>query len=145
MNPWLKIAGLSHVQRQAYQNKKLEQFINTHLYPFSPYYQNLFHKHKINPKHIRSVQDLKNIPFTSKLEFLDQEGENERFKEFILHPDKAKIRTHWPINKLAALTFTKVVRGSKHLEEKLAQEYKSVFMTFTTGTTNNPIPFVSVQ
>jgi len=142
MNPWLKIAGLSHVQRQAYQNKKLEQFINTHLYPFSPYYQNLFHKHKINPKHIRSVQDLKNIPFTSKLEFLDQEGENERFKEFILHPDKAKIRTHWPINKLAALTFTKVVRGSKHLEEKLAQEYKSVFMTFTTGTTNNPIPFM---
>ena len=142
MDPWGKVAHLPRQKIQELQNQKLHHFINRYLYPFSPYYRRLFDQNKIDPKDIRSVADLHRIPFTSKTDFLSVPQDGDRFKEFILQPDKEKIRAAWPPLKLASLALTAALRGQTAVEDKLMAEFKPSFMTFTTGTTNRPVPFM---
>ncbi len=142
MDPWGPVARLPRRKIQELQNRKLHHFINRYLYPFSPYYRRLFDQNKINPKDIRTVGDLHRIPFTSKADFLAIPRDGDRFREFILQPDKEKIRAAWPPAKLAALALTAALRGKTAVEDQLAAEFKPAFMTFTTGTTNQPVPFL---
>lgn len=142
MDPWGPLAHLPHQKIQELQNQKLRHFVNRYLYPFSPYYRRLFDQNKIAPKDIRTVADLHRIPFTSKKEFLVVPQDGDRFKEFILQPDKEKIRAAWPPVKLASLALTAALRGQAAVEDKLMAEFKPSFMTFTTGTTNRPVPFM---
>ena len=140
MDPWGTVARLPRQKIQELQNQKLRHFVNRYLYPFSPCYRRLFDQSKINPKDIRTVADLRRVPFTSKTDFLARDG--DRFKEFILQPDKEKIRAAWPPVKLASLALTAALRGQVAVEDKLMAEFKPSFMTFTTGTTNRPVPFM---
>ena len=142
MDPWSPLAHLPRQKIQTLQNQRLYYFINRYLYPFSPYYRRLFDQSKINPKDIRTVADLHRIPFTSKTDFLAILQDGDRFKEFILQPDKEKIRAAWPPVKLASLALTAALRGHTAVEDKLMAEFKPTFMTFTTGTTNRPVPFM---
>ena len=142
MDPWGPLAHLPRQKIQELQNQKLRHFINRYLYPFSPYYHRLFDQNKINPKGIRTVADLRRVPFTSKIDFIASPPDGERFREFILQPDKEKIRAAWPPGKLAALALTAALRGQSAVEDKLMAEFKPSFMTFTTGTTNRPVPFM---
>ncbi len=142
MDPWGPVARLPRQKIQELQNQKLRHFINRYLYPFSPYYRRLFDQNKINPRDIRTVTDLHRIPFTSKKEFLVVPQDGDRFREFILQPDKKKIRAAWPPAKLAELALTAALRGKTTVEDQLAAEFKPAFMTFTTGTTNQPLPFL---
>ena len=119
MDPWGQLAHLSKQELQELQNSKLHTFINTHLYPFSPYYQKLFDQQKINPKNIKTVADLKHLPFTSKLNFIDPNNPDE-YRNFILQPDKVKIRKYWPPPKLLSLAVESAVRGKTAIEEKLS-------------------------
>lgn len=142
MNPWDPVARLPRRKIQELQNQKLHHFINRYLYPFSPYYRRLFDQNKINPRDIRTVADLRRVPFTSKTNFLDVPEDGDRFREFILQPDKEKIRAAWPPVKLASLALTAALRGQTAVEDNLMAEFKPAFMTFTTGTTNRPVPFL---
>ncbi len=150
MDPWATIGQLSREESRALQNKKLYSFINTYLYPFSPYYQRLLDQNHINPKNIRSIEDLAQIPLTSKKDLLDPPpltpptggGEVGKFKDFILQPDEAKIKKSWPLNKLLSLAIKKTFRGAEYVKDQLENEFRPVFMTFTTGTTNQPMPFL---
>jgi len=142
MNPWSNLSGLSKEALCQLQNKKLHQFFSTQLYPFSPHYQALFQEHNINPKKIRTIADLACVPLTSKLDFIDTEKQTERFQDFVLQPDQEKIRASWPASKLIPLALTKMFRGQSYVEHQLTHEYQPVFMTFTTGTTNKPVPFL---
>ena len=142
MDPWGPVAHLPRQKIQELQNRKLHHFINRYLYPFSPYYRRLFDQNTINPEDIRTVADLHRIPFTSKTDFLAVPQDGDRFREFILQPDKEKIRVAWPPLKLASLALTAALRGQTAVEDKLMAEFKPSFMTFTTGTTNRPVPFM---
>lgn len=142
MDPWRPLAHLNKEDLRKLQNQKLHCFLNTYLYPFSPYYRKVFDQNKINPRLIRTIEDLPKIPFISKRDFIHIPQDEERFKAFILQPDKAKIRAHWPAAKLMALVCTSIVSGRQAVEEKLIREFKPIFMTFTTGTTNRPVPFL---
>lgn len=142
MDPWGPVARLPRKKIQELQNQKLHHFTNRYLYPFSPYYRRLFDQNKITPGDIRTVADLRRIPFTSKKEFLVVPQDGDRFREFILQPDKEKIRAAWPPAKLAELALTAALRGKTAVEDQLAAEFKPAFMTFTTGTTNQPVPFL---
>lgn len=142
MNPWGKIAHLSREEIREYQNKKLSSFIRSYVYPFSPHYQKLFDQHKIDPKTIRTVDDLKRIPFTSKQDLHATSDQPEKFRDFILQPDKDKIRKHWPAPKSGLLALNSLLRGKEYVQDQLAREFRPSFMTFTTGTTGNPISFL---
>ncbi len=142
MDPWGKIARSSIDEIKSLQNQKLHQFINSYVYPFSPLYKRVFDEAKVNPKHIKTVDDLKHIPFSSKLNFIDNETAKERFKDFILQPTKEKIKEYWPFQKQIPLGLTSVLRGSEYVMDQFNQEFRPVFMTFTTGTTSKPVPFL---
>lgn len=142
LNPWSPIEGMSQSELRSIQNKKLHNFINYHVYPFSPYYKKLFDEHKIDPRKIKTVDDLKHIPFTSKEDFASSKENPNAFREFILQPDQEKIKKAWPMSKLLGLKAQSLFEGKTSVKQKLAYDYRPVFMTFTTGTTSNPTPFV---
>ncbi|MFA5088683.1 MAG: AMP-binding protein [Candidatus Omnitrophota bacterium] len=141
MNPWGTIGHLSRKEIRALQNKKLRHFVNTQLYPFSAYYRNLFDHHGISPRSIRSVEDLKNIPLTSKTDFVDLEKKVERYRNFILQPDESRIRQYWPAGKKFRLALGKILRGSGYIRKRLSAEYRPIFVTLTTGTTQFPLSY----
>ncbi len=141
-DPWRNISQLSHEEILRIQNNKLYSFINQQLYPFSPYYRNLFDYHKINPRKIKSMHDLRCVPFISKSDFIPSPTQPEKFKDFILQPDQETIRKYWPKDKVAQLALRSILKGPERMREALGQEYRPVFMTFTTGTTNTPVSFL---
>jgi phenylacetate-coenzyme A ligase PaaK-like adenylate-forming protein len=142
MDPWGSLARLSPAEMRALQNAKLRRFINHYIYPFSPHYRKLFDDHKIDPKSIRTVDDLRRIPFTSKLDLIDDSSGTPRYRDYILQPDKEKIKKSWPAGKLIGLAACSAFRGKEYVESTLSHEFRPVFMTFTTGTTNKPVPFI---
>src|SRR5665213_677559 len=140
MSSWRGITSLTYSQIKDLQNQRLHTFINTHVYPFSPYYRKLFDDKKINPRHIRTKEDLKHIPYISKSDLIDKDNP-QKFKDFILQPDKEKISRYWPKSRVLAIAAKSLLHG-RCIEDDLAKEYRPIFMTFTTGTTNSPVPFM---
>lgn len=132
--PWEELKDL--------RDKKLHFFITRHLYPFSPYYRRLFDENKINPNDIKTVSDLKRIPFTSKKDFLFGEDPAKRNLEFILRPDEKLIKKYLPKAELMNFFRTTIFRGKKYLKNRLEKEYRPIFLTATAGTTNRPISFL---
>lgn len=130
--PWKELRRL--------QDKKLRDFIIRQLYPFSPYYRRLFDRNKIKPDDIRTVEDLKRIPFTSKADFLGapEEDITDRSREFFLRPTEESIKKYLPKVKLVKL----FIKGKERGKECLESEYRPVFLTATAGTTNKPISFI---
>ena len=55
---WKTLSYLSTRKIKSLQNKKLKYFIQ-HKIPFSPYYNKLFNKNKINFSDIKTIEDLK--------------------------------------------------------------------------------------
>lgn len=145
MDPWGNIARLSKKEIRDLQSKKLASFINTCLYPFSPHYRKLFDQHAIDPKSIRTIDDLKKIPFTSKHDFFGPDENPEKFRDFILQPSEATIKKFWPALKYARLALTSMIKGKEYVQDQLAKEFRPSFMTFTTGTTNKPISYLYTQ
>jgi len=145
MDPFAVKSRLTKPQLREFQNRKLHKFITEQIYPFSRHYQHLFNQNKIDPKKIKTIEDLQRIPFTSKADLIPVGQDSERFRDFILQPDKDKIRRHWPLDRLFKLMASSMVRGPEYAFQKIRQEYKPVFITFTTGTTARPVPFVYSQ
>lgn len=137
MNPWANLCNLSKNEVRDLQNNKLNHFLNKYLYPFSSHYRKVFDDNKIDPRTIRTVDDLKRIPFTSKLNF-----GNDQYKDFIIKPDESTIKQFWPKTDLLKLAVKKLMAGKEALDDQMNKEFRPVFMTFTTGTTSTPVPFV---
>lgn len=144
MDPWRDISKLSRADLRTLQNRKLRQFITRQLYPFSPHYQQLFKANKIDPSSIQTVDDLRRIPFTSKKDFIAVDNPR-KFVDFILAPDAGKIRAHWPLPELLKLKILALLKGRGVVQEKFDRQYRPVFITFTTGTTQKPLSYLYSQ
>lgn len=142
MDNWNKISSLSRQELRELQNRKLRYFISRQLYPFSPHYQKLFLRHKISPFSIRTVEDLKIIPFTKKEDLFPTQGNPQAFLDFILKPDESLIRKHWPKSKMFCLALLRALKGKGYISKRLEKEYRPIFLTATTGTTNQPVSFL---
>lgn len=138
---WKKLNTLSKKELKELQNKKLHKFISEQLYPFSPYYKRLFDKHNIKPEKIKTVEDLRFIPFTSKQDFLPTKENPRTSRDFILQPNEELIKKYSPKSKLLKLAALKIVKGSNYVKKLIGDEYHPLFLTLTTGTTNQPISF----
>lgn len=126
------------------QDRKLRYFITHNLYPFSPYYHELFDKNKIKPSDIKCVQDLRKIPFTSKKDMTNILKKNTPQSKlaFILKPSKELIKKFSPKDEILKLFFLGLLRGKEYVADLLDREYRPIFLTTTAGTTNMPIPFL---
>ena len=145
MDPWSPIAHSSKKEIRNIQNKKLQSFINNYVYPFSPYYRKLFDQNNIDPKSVKTVDDLKRLPFTLKRDFVASDDHPEKFKDFILQPDQDKIRKYWSAKKLACMALSSAIKGKQYIKDQLIKEFRPSFMTFTTGTTCQPISYLYSQ
>lgn len=143
MNPWQGIGQLSKQEIQTLQNKKLADFIRHYIYPFSPRYRKIFDSLNLKPEDIKTVQDLQRLPFTSKRDFANDNPENPGgYKEYIVQPSEQTIKKYWPKSKMLSLAYKKLVSGKDAVDDIMNAEFRPVFITFTTGTTSKPVPFV---
>lgn len=129
---WKILSHLRIDKIKKLQDRKLRYFIQ-HKIPFSPYYDKLFKKHKINFSDIKTASDLKKLPFTSKEDIAPTKSNPKKYAEFILQPNKNTIKDY--SSKLDLL---------KYLLNKNAafREFNPVHLHFTTGRTANAVPFL---
>ncbi len=128
-------------EQRRLQDRLLSRLVREYLMPFSPHYRELFAKHGLTADSIRTVDDLRRVPLSSKLDLLPTDDEPQRFKDFILQPDPATLKRAWPMRRKLPLLWQKWTRGEKSVKERFRREFYPSFMTFTTGRSADPIPF----
>ncbi len=132
--PWAELKEL--------QNRKLHDFITTKVYPFSPYYREMFDRNGIKPDSIRTTDDLRRIPFTTKADLVKMSAEGKT-RDLILQPSEELIKKYLPKGELLKVAATKIFRGADYLKKSLEKEYRPIFLTSTAGTTTGqPMPFL---
>ena len=129
---WKILSHLSKNQIENLQNRKLRYFMQ-HKIPFSPYYNKLFKKHKINFSDIKTASDLKKLPFTSKGDIAPTKNNPKKHAEFILQPNKNTIKTYSSKKDLMRYLLNK---------NAAFREFNPVHLHFTTGRTANAVPFL---
>jgi len=127
---------------QAERDDQLHRFINEQLYPFSPFYRRLFDEHHINPRKIRSIKDLRHVPFTSKRDIAPTPDNPTRPIDLMLAPNEESIRKYAPASVTTKLMFERLRYGSKAVKDRLRLEYFPVHVTYTTGRSALPTQFL---
>ncbi len=114
------------------QNKLLRNFIKNQI-PYHPYYRELFKKNKLNFSDIKTTDDLKKLPFTTKEDIAPTQKQPKKFLDFVLQPNKQLIMQHASISKKIKSVLNK---------NYLYYEYKPVHIHFTTGRTASATPIL---
>ena len=127
---------------QPERNALLHRFINEQIYPYSPFYRRVFDANKIDPHSIRTTDDLRRIPFTTKHDIAPTADNPTRHLDLVLQPDAEKIRRYAPKAKLLRLALTRLFKGADAATELVRHEYGPVQVIFTTGRTALPTQFV---
>ena len=120
----------------------LSRFINEQLYPYSVFYRRVFDEHHIDPRKIRSVDDLKRLPFTTKADIAPTPEHPARALDLVLRPDKEAIRKYAPTSVGLKLMMEGLRRGRATVEKRLQLEYFPVHVTYTTGRSAMPTQFL---
>ncbi|MBV8670403.1 MAG: hypothetical protein JO098_01460, partial [Candidatus Eremiobacteraeota bacterium] len=97
----------------------LSRFINEQLYPYSVFYRRVFDEHHIDPRKIRSVDDLKRLPFTTKADIAPTPEHPARALDLVLRPDKEAIRKYAPTSVGLKLMMEGLRRGRAIVEKRL--------------------------
>ncbi|HUK83689.1 MAG TPA: AMP-binding protein [Verrucomicrobiae bacterium] len=123
-------------EQRRVQNEKLHRYLTEVIAPFSPHYRKLFAERKIDPAKIKTVADLRHLPFTTKTDLLSTPEQPEKFRDFIITPDITVLK-HRP-RVLAEALF----HGRRAVERRFEREYRPIFLTATTGRSSAPVTFV---
>src|SRR5689334_16057338 len=99
MTTWRNIQRLSREEQRKLQDHLLRRYVREYLYPFSPFYRELFDRERVRPEQIRTVDDLRRLPFSSKRDLLPSPEEPQKFRKFILQPDPATLKRSWPLQR----------------------------------------------
>ena len=135
---WSELSKASKEEIKELQNKNLEKMIR-HQIPYSPYYRQMFKDNNISFKDIKTVDDLQQLPFTSKEDLLATKEDPAKAKKFILQPDEKLIKKYASKGTLAKIIWGKITK--KDVKRKLELEYKPIHIHFTTGRSTDPIAF----
>ncbi len=119
-----------------WQLGRLRKYLRDTVLPFSSHYGALFRREKITPDCLRTMDDLRRIPFTSKLDFASSDAQPDPARDFILIPDRS-ILARRPGTIVQAL-----LRGRAAVAEGFEREYRPLLLTSTTGRSADPVPFV---
>ncbi len=138
---WQRLQRLPRAEQRKLQDSLLRRYVREYLYPFSPYYRELFDRAGVKPEQIRTVDDLRRLPLTSKADLLPTADDQQRFKKFILQPDPKTIRAAWPLSRKLPLLWRKWTQGVEAVRRSVRGEFAPCFMTFTTGRSAQPVPF----
>lgn len=111
------------------QDEKLRRYLTDVIAPFSPYYR------EFDLTKIKSVADLRHLPFTSKADLLPTPEQPEKFREFVITPDLSVLK-HRP-----RVIAEAILRGRRAVERRFEREYRPIFLTATTGRSSQPVAF----
>ncbi len=123
------------------QDERLARYVREYLYPFHPFYKDLFDKNGVKPEQIKCIDDLRRLPPTSKVDLLPTDEDPERFKKFIQQPTPAALKRAWSLRRKLPLLMQKLRSGPESVKDSLRREFSPCFMTFTTGRSAEPVPF----
>jgi phenylacetate-CoA ligase len=121
------------------QAEQLRRYLDTVVLPFSAYYRKLFQEHRLQAESFRTLQDLQQLPFTTKSDLLNTPAQPQRFKDFIVVPDQ-RLLARRPGTILRAL-----FHGRERVKQDFEAEFRPIFATFTTGRSAEPTPFFFSQ
>lgn len=138
---WQRLQRLPRDDQRGLQNELLQRYVREYLWPFSPWYRQVFERAGVKPEQIRTVDDLRRLPLTSKVDLLPSADDPQRFRKFILQPNPESIRAAWPLRKKLPLLWRKLTHGTAAVRQQVRDEFAPCFMTFTTGRSAEPVPF----
>jgi phenylacetate-coenzyme A ligase PaaK-like adenylate-forming protein len=142
MNPKLLSTRWQDLPEQAIrqlQAEKLRHYLRQVVLPFSAHYRELFQRHGLAADSIRSLDDLRRLPFSSKTDLQNTPEHPQRLRDFLLIPDQT-VLAHRPTTILRALC-----QGRERVKNSFEAEFRPIFMTSTTGRSTEPIPFLFTQ
>ncbi len=130
---------LSEAEIRRGQADTLRRYLQTVVAPFSPHYRELLREQRVDVGAIRTLDDLRRLPFTSKTDLLNTAEHPQQGREFILQPDAKELaRRPGTLLRAALLGRENVRRGFEH-------EFRPVFMTCTTGRATESVAFLYTQ
>jgi phenylacetate-CoA ligase len=118
------------------QAQKLRQYLRDSVVPFSAHYRELFQKHRIQVESFRSIEDLQQIPFSSKMDLVSTPDNPHKARDFLLIPDQQVLTSR------ASTILRAITHGRGYVRRELEIEFRPIFMTSTTGRSADPIPFL---
>lgn len=114
------------------QMAMLRYSLRRHIVPFSAHYGRMFADEKIDISALRTRDDMRRIPFTSKLDL-------EEPRDFVLIPDERVLARRPSVIARALL------HGREAAKIDLAREFRPILMTATSGRSADPVPFLYTQ
>ena len=133
---WSSLARAPRAELEDIQRRALQRFVREELYPFSAHYRRAFDAAGLKPRDVRTIDDLRRLPLTTKKDLLDAQVDPARKRDFVLVPAPETIRAHWPLRRKLPLLL-----GGASAREELRYEYTPNFVTFTTGRSSEPVLF----
>jgi phenylacetate-CoA ligase len=118
---------------QAWQLAALRRYLRRAIIPFSPHYRELFKEHRFDPAQLHKLDDLRRIPFTSKLDLVSN------VKEFVITPDRHVLSRRF------STVANALMHGRAAVTESFEREFRPILMTSTTGRSSDPVPFLYSQ
>src|SRR5438105_8037625 len=73
------------------QAEKLRRYLRTTVLPFSSHYRELFGENNLKADSFRTLDDLQQLPLTSKVDLLNTPDNPKKIRDFILAPDKEQL------------------------------------------------------
>ncbi|MEA3212969.1 MAG: phenylacetate-CoA ligase [Chthoniobacter sp.] len=134
-SPW---PSRPHSLRE-WQLARLRRYLRTTVLPFSAHYGALFRREGIAPAQLRTLDDLRRIPFTTKKDFLPGVDGADPVRDFVLQPDPA-VLSRRPATLARAL-----LHGRHAVAEGFEREFRPLLMTSTTGRSAEPVPFLYTE
>lgn len=129
---WGALSRTPAAELSRLQDRTLARYVREELYPFSARHRRVFDEAKVRPDDIRTVADLRRLPFMTKQDLLAAQEDPARKLELILAPTPQAIRDHWPFFRKLA-----VALGGARAREILRRDYTPNFLTFTTGRSSD--------
>jgi phenylacetate-coenzyme A ligase PaaK-like adenylate-forming protein len=135
---WDRIGADETRQRQA---ASLYKFLKTQVLKYSPFYMEMFKREGLTADSIRTLEDLRKIPFTGKADIAPTPEDPGKPRKLVLQPDPdIYASTIGPGKKLSFLK-NKILTG-REIKKQVLDEYLPIFFIATTGRTALPTPFM---
>ncbi len=136
MTEWKELSSKTPAQLRQLQSSLFVKLVR-YLLPFHPFYRQALSK--INLHSIRSIDDIAQLPFSSKEDILPTPENPGRARDFILQPNEELIKKTWPKTRLLGLVAGRLF--GRDTKTELEKEFKPIHTHFTTGRSTAQIPF----
>ncbi len=127
-------------ERKVWQGRAFGRFVRDQVAPYSPFYRKLFAQQRIDPTQLRSLDDLRRIPFTTKEDLLPTAERPDAARDFILTPTEETLRAHLPLSRKLQFLGQSALGRKDRVRASLQSEYNPETLLVTTGRSAGSVP-----